>query len=118
MSENLNEGTHQIKRKYAEHGAINVYERGPIRNKIIEFVKNKHVTESELKDYVKKLAEDRGADFDSNKWFKRNERYFESYQNRGQQVYTLSKFGQRVYEYIVKAQAQKQINESIGLFKF
>ena len=118
MSQDLNEGTHQIKRKYADHGAINVYERGPIRNKIIEFVKNKHVTESELKDYVKKLAEDRGANFDSNKWFKKNEKYFESLQNRGQQVYTLSKFGQRVYEYIVKAQAQKQINESVGLFKF
>lgn len=118
MSQDLNEGTHQIKRKYGEHGAINVYERGPIRNKIIEFVKNKHVTETELKDYVKQLAEERGAEFDSNKWFKRNERYFEAYQNRGQQVYTLSKFGHRVYEYIVKKQNQKQINESIGLFKF
>lgn len=115
--EEINEGKTQIKRKYGEHGAINVYERGPIRNKIIEFVKHKFVTETELKEFVQKLAEERGSDFDANKWFKRNERYFESFQNRGQQVYTLSKFGKRIYEFIVKKQNQKQVNESIGLFK-
>jgi hypothetical protein len=113
----INEGKTQIKRKYGEHSAINVYERGPIRNKIIEFVKNKHVTEAELKEYVKRLAEERGSEFDANKWFKRNERYFESYHNRGQNVFTLSKYGNRVYEYIVKKENQKQINESVGLFK-
>jgi hypothetical protein len=111
------EGKTQIKRKYREHSAINVYERGPIRNKIIEFVKSKHVTEAELKEYVKRLAEERGSEFDANKWFKRNERYFESYHNRGQNVFTLSKYGNRVYEYIVKKENQKQINESVGLFK-
>lgn len=117
MSQEINEAKTQIKRKYGEHTAINVYERGPIRNKIIEFVKHKFVTETELKEFVQKLAEERGSDFDANKWFKRNERYFESFQNRGQQVYTLSKFGKRIYEFIVKKQNQKQVNESIGLFK-
>ena len=116
-SEEINEGKTQIKRKYGEHGAINVYERGPIRNRIIEFVKNKFVTEVELKDFVKSLIEERGVEFNSNQWFTRNKKYFESFENRGQQVWTLSKYGKRVYEYIVKKGSQKQINESIGLFK-
>jgi hypothetical protein len=115
--EEINEGKTQIKRKYGEHGAINVYERGPIRNRIIEFVKNKFVTETELKDFVKSLIEERGVEFNSNQWFARNKKYFESFENRGQQVWTLSKYGKRVYEYIVKKGSQKQINESIGLFK-
>jgi hypothetical protein len=117
-SEEINEGKTQIKRKYGEHGAINVYERGPIRNRIIEFVKNKFVTEVELKDFVKSLIEERGVEFNSNQWFARNKKYFESFENRGQQVWTLSKYGKRVYEYIVKKGSQKQINESVGLFKF
>jgi len=114
----------QIKRKYGEHGAYQVNNEAPIRNRVVEFVGKRFVTNEELKNFLTKLEEDRGNAIDQRKWFSRNMRYFESFQNRGQQVWTLSKFGKRVHEQIVKAKAQKQsssVNESvstIGLFKF
>lgn len=111
----------QIKRKYAEYGAHTVNTEAPIRNRVVEFVGKRFVTNEELKNFLTKLEEDRGNSIDQRKWFGRNMRYFESFQNRGQQVWTLSKFGKRVHEMIVKAKAQKQtnsVNESVGLFKF
>lgn len=117
--ENLNEGRAQIKRKYGEYGAIKVNSEAPIRNSILEFVGKRFVTEEELKAHLTQLSEDRGKAVDQTKWFSRNMRYFESFQNRGAQVWTLSKYGKRVLENIIKAKAQKQtVNESIGLFKF
>jgi hypothetical protein len=47
---NLNEGRAQVKRKYAEHGAIRVNEKTPVRNKVIEFVGKRFVTEEEMKN--------------------------------------------------------------------
>jgi hypothetical protein len=114
----------QIKRKYGEYGAHNVNTEAPIRNRVVEFVGKRFVTNEELKNFLTKLEEDRGNAIDQRKWFGRNMRYFESFQNRGQQVWTLSKFGKRVLEQIIKAKSQKQsgsMNESVsnvGLFKF
>jgi hypothetical protein len=111
----------QIKRKYGEYSAHNVNTEAPIRNRVVEFVGKRFVTNEELKSFLTKLEEDRGNAIDQRKWFGRNMRYFESFQNRGQQVWTLSKFGKRVLEQIIKAKSQKQngmLKESIGLFKF
>jgi hypothetical protein len=116
------EGRSQIKRKYGEHGAIRVNSEAPVRNSILEFVGKRFVTRAELDSHLTQLSEDRGKAVDQNAWFKRNERYFESFSNRGSEVWTLSKYGKRVLENIIKSKQEKQekgmIKESIGLFKF
>jgi len=111
----------EIKRKYGEYPSHQINNEAPIRNRVVEFVGKRFVTEDELKSFLTKLEEDRGNAIDQRKWFGRNMRYFESFQNRGQQVWTLSKFGKRVLENIIKAKSQKQtnsVNESVGLYKF
>lgn len=122
LEETVNEGRSQIKRKYGEHGAIRVNSEAPIRNSILEFVGKRFVTKTELDSHLTQLSEDRGKAVDQSKWFSRNMRYFESFTNRGAEVWTLSKYGKRVLENILKARQEKQektmIKESIGLFKF
>lgn len=112
----------QIKRKYGEYSANKVNSVAPIRNRVVEFVGKRFVTNEELKNFLTRLEEDRGNAIDQRKWFGRNSKYFESFQNRGQQVWSLSKYGKRILEQIVKSNNQKQnkgmIKESIGLFKF
>jgi hypothetical protein len=118
----VNEGRSQIKRKYGEHGAIRVNSEAPVRNSILEFVGKRFVTRAELDAHLTQLSEDRGKAIDQTKWFSRNMRYFESFSNRGSEVWTLSKYGKRVLENIMKARKENQektmIKESIGLFKF
>ncbi len=123
--DNLNEGREQIKRKYGEYGAIKVNENAPIRNEILRFVNKRFVTEEEMKQFLTKMSENRGKDVDARQWFSRNGRYFEKFENRGQEVWTLSKYGKRVLEFIKKSDSsQGKLNESeenstsIGLFKF
>ena len=115
----VNESRAQIKRKYGEYGAIRVNSEAPIRNSILEFIGKRFVTEEEMKAHLTKLSEDRGTAIDQTKWFSRNMRYFESFENRGAKVWTLSKYGKRVLENIIKSKQEKtMIKESIGLFKF
>jgi len=117
MEKNLNEGRTQIKRQYGQYSKIKVNEKAPIRNKVIGFVGKRFVTEEEMKNFLSKMNEDSGKTFDDKKWFGRNQRYFESFENRGQKVITLSKYGKRVLEMIAKVTQKQSINESIGLFK-
>jgi hypothetical protein len=113
----VNESRTQIKRKYADYGSIRVNEKAPIRNKVIDFVGKRFVTEEEMKNFLTKLTEERGKDFDQRKWFGRNTRFFESFENRGQKVWTLSKFGKRVLEMLKAVEKKSTLNESVGLFK-
>lgn len=115
---NLNEGRSQIKRKYGEHTNIRVNEKAPIRNRIVNFVGKRFVTEEEMKAQLTKITEEVGKEFDQRKWFKNNQRYFESFENRGQKVWTLSKYGKRVHEFINKPKENIVMeNKTIGLFK-
>jgi hypothetical protein len=116
--ENLNESRSQIKRKYGEYSSIKVNETAPIRNEILRFVGKRFVTNEELENFLTKLSEERGKDVNGKQWFGRNSKYFESFNNRGQKVWTLSKYGSRVLEFIKKTQSGHNLNESIGLFKF
>ena len=119
--QHIDESRVQIKRKYGEYGALKVNSEAPIRNSILEFVGKRFVTEEELKAYLTQLSEDRGKAIDQTKWFGRNMRYFESFQNRGAKVWTLSKYGKRVLENIIKSKQEKQMvteSTTIGLFKF
>jgi hypothetical protein len=117
MEENLNEGRTQIKRQYGQYSKIKVNEKAPVRNRVIGFVGKRFVTEEEMKNFLSKMNEESGKTFDDKKWFGRNQRYFESFENRGQKVITLSKYGKRVLEMISKTTQKQSINESIGLFK-
>lgn len=117
MEQNLNEGRTQVKRKYGEHSSIRVNEKTPVRNKVIEFVGKRFVTEEEMKNFLTKLSESRGKELNQKQWFDRNQRFFESFENRGQKVWTLSKYGKRVLEMISGAAQKQMVTESIGLFK-
>jgi hypothetical protein len=117
MEENLNEGRTQIKRQYGQYSKIKVNEKAPVRNKVIGFVGKRFVTEEEMKNFLSKMNEETGKSFDDKKWFGRNQRYFESFENRGQKVITLSKYGKRVLEMIGKTTQKQTINECVGLFK-
>ena len=109
----------QIKRKYGEYSNIRVNEKAPVRNKVVQFVGKRFVTEEEMKNFLNQMNEERGKQLDANKWFGRNQRYFESFENRGQKVVTLSKYGKRVLEMIRNSEQKAGLNEStnIGLFK-
>lgn len=116
--ENVNEGRSQIKRQYGQYAKIRVNETAPIRNSILNFVGKRFVTEEEMKSQLTKITEEVGKEFDQRTWFKNNKRYFESFENRGQTVWTLSKYGKRVYEFINKPKQNSIMeNKSIGLFK-
>jgi hypothetical protein len=116
--ENVNEGRSQIKRHYGQYSKIRVNEKAPIRNKVINFVGKRFVTEEEMKSHLTTITEDIGKEFDQRKWFKNNQRYFESFENRGQKVLTLSKYGKRVHEFINKPKDNTLMeNKQIGLFK-
>jgi hypothetical protein len=108
----LNEGRSQIKRKYGEYSSIRVNEKAPVRNEIVRFVGKRFVTNEEMTNFLNKLSEDRGKEVNSAQWFKRNQKYFEKFENRGQSVWTLSKYGKRVYEFIIKADSKGAVNES------
>jgi hypothetical protein len=118
QSNSVNEGRSQVKRKYGEYSNIRINEKAPIRNKIINFVGKKFVTEAELESQLTKITEEIGKEFNRTKWFKNNQRYFESFENRGQKVWTLSKYGKRVHEFINKKPENKLMeNQTIGIFK-
>ena len=108
----------QIKRQYGSHSAHHVNSVAPVRNSIIKFVGDGTVTEKEMKEFLSKLEEDRGNTINQNDWFDRNSRYFKSTTNENGKTWSLSKFGQRVLERIIKEKEKNVMNEQVGLFKF
>jgi len=114
--EELNEGRQQVKRKYGEHGRIRINENGAsVRDTIIKFVGKNYVTEEDLHNHLIRLEEDRGGQkVNKTKWFARNQKFFSTFEKRGNKYYSLSKYGQRVLEMIVKNEKTKSkvMNES------
>jgi hypothetical protein len=106
----LNE-RHEIKRKYGQYEAKRINAGAPIRDSIVTFVGKRFVTEDELKTHLEKLSEQRGGAVNGAAWFKNNKKYFESFTNRGQNVVTLSKYGKRVFEFILATQKAAKLNE-------
>lgn len=106
----------QIKRKWGQYEAHHVNSTTPVRDKMIQWVGERRVTEEELKQYLSSIQEERGKSPDMS-WFTRNDRFFEQTSHRGQDVYTLSKYGKRVLEAIKRGKAEKdkkQLNENWG----
>ena len=112
--ENINEGRHQVKRKYGDYNRIRVNENGAsVRDTIIKFVGKNYVTEEDLHNQLVRLEEDRGGTkVNKAKWFKRNQKFFTTFEKRGNTYYSLSKYGQRVLEMISKRDAPPAVNES------
>jgi hypothetical protein len=113
--EELDEGRFQAKRKYGEHGRIRVNENGAsVRDTIIKFVGKNYVTEEDLHNHLIRLEEDRGGNkVNKAKWFKRNQKFFTTFEKRGSTYYSLSKYGHRLLEMLKKRDTlPNEINES------
>jgi hypothetical protein len=114
MSESLNEGRHQVKRRYGTHGRIRVNENGAkVRETIIKYIGKNYVTEEDLHNHLIRLEEDRGGvKVNKAKWFARNQKLFSTFEKRGNRYYSLSKYGMRVLELINNKVVKKTLNES------
>lgn len=113
--ENISERV-QIKRKWGQYEASLVNSTTPIRDKMIQWVGERRITEEELKQYLSSIQEERGKTPD-NSWFTKNSRFFEQANHRGQDVYVLSKYGKRVLEAIKRGETEKvkrQLNENMS----
>lgn len=86
----LNEGKVIYKRAYTEkYPARTTNEKAAVRNKVLDSIQDKILTKEELE----KVLEEIGA---NPRWISRNERYFKV----GEQGYSLSKFGYKIWEKI------------------
>ena len=114
MSESLNEGRHQVKRRYGTHGRIRVNENGAkVRETIIKYIGKNYVTEEDLHNHLIRLEEDRGGvKVNKAKWFARNQKLFSTFEKRGNRYYSLSKYGMRVLELMNNKVVKKTLNES------
>jgi hypothetical protein len=99
----LNEGKVSVKRKYTEnYPAKYVNTNGPIREKILSFLKEKgSVTYSEMMEFVKSINEETGGNT-SRKWLNKNTKYFKVTEKNGVKTYKLSSFGEKVHNAIQK----------------
>jgi len=103
FEEFLNESKVSVKRKYTEkHPARHVSSNGPIREKILSFVKeNGEVSYEELMEFFKGLNEETGGTT-SRKWLNKNPNYFKVSEKNGVKTYKLSSLGERVHAAILK----------------
>jgi len=111
----MNEGRHQVKRRYGAYNRIRINETGaPVRDTIIKYVGKNYVTEEDLHNHLIRLEEDRGgAKVNKEKWFKRNQKFFTTFEKKGNTYISLSKYGQRVLEMINKRDTTPaEVNES------
>lgn len=103
FEEFLNEGKVTVKRKYTEsHPEKAVSEYAPIREKVLSFINsNGTVTHKQLLEFFKSLNEESGG-ATSRKWLNKNTVYFNIKEKNGDKTYSLSNFGKRVHESILK----------------
>lgn len=100
----INEGrkTVKIKRKYTEkYPAVNAGNYGPVREKILSFVREKEdeggVTLQELKEFINNMNEEIGTKTSAN-WIYKNKKYLKGIKEGERKVIKLSKFGNRVLD--------------------
>lgn len=99
----LNEAKVTVKRKYTDnYPAKHVNVNGPIREKILSFVKEKGtVSYNEMMEFVKGINEESGGNT-SRKWLNKNTKYFKVTEKNGVKTYKLSSFGEKVHNAIQK----------------
>ena len=101
FEEFLNEGKVSVKRKYTErYPAKHVSTNGPIREKVLAFVKEMgEVTHKDLLEFFKGMNEENGG-ATSRKWLNKNPHYFKITEKKGIKSYKLSPLGERVHNTI------------------
>ncbi len=116
MSKELNEARQQVKRKYGEYPRIRINEKGAtVRDTIINYVGKNYVREQDLNNYLIRLEEDRDGHAKINrvKFFKRNQKFFSTFEKNGEKYISLSKYGERVLELIKQdKKTPPSLNES------
>ena len=103
FDEFLNEGRVTVKRKYTEaHPEKSVSDRAPIRERVLSFVNEKgSVSRQELLEFLKAMNEETGGTT-SRKWLTKNPTLFVIKEKNGVKTYTLSSYGKKVHESIMK----------------
>lgn len=102
FDEFLNEARLTYKRKYTDtHPEQTVYDRGPVREKVLSFVNEKgKVTHNEMINFIKGINEETGGTT-SRKWVNKNTSYFKIRERNGEKIYSLSEKGKRVHNSIM-----------------
>ena len=103
FEEFLNEARLTYKRKYTDNYPEGpVYDRGPVREKVLSFVNEKSkVTHKEMMNFIKGINDETGGTT-SRKWLNKNTSYFKIRERNGEKIYSLSEKGKRVHESIMK----------------
>lgn len=102
FDEFLNEARLTYKRKYTDnYPEGTVYDRGPVREKVLSFVNEKgKVTHNEMINFIKGVNEETGGTT-SRKWVNKNTSYFKIRERNGEKIYSLSEKGKRVHNSIM-----------------
>lgn len=102
FDEFLNEARLTYKRKYTDtHPEQTVYDRGPVREKVLSFVNEKgKVTHNEMMNFIKGINEETGGTT-SRKWVNKNTSYFKIRERNCEKIYSLSEKGKRVHNSIM-----------------
>jgi hypothetical protein len=109
----LTEKKVEVKRKYRENPSKIAYENASVRNTILKFVSEKGIVEStELKKYIETLEESEDSKAPSRSWFAKNKNLFKIVERNGRVFYTLSSYGERMYEKIFNS--TKQVSEEFS----
>lgn len=101
FEEFINEATVTVKRKYTDiYPSKNVNQHGPIREKVLAFVKeNGTVSYEDMMEFMKAMNEETGGNT-SRKWLTKNPQYFKITEKAGKKTYKLSSLGERVHRAI------------------
>lgn len=99
----INESKVTVKRKYTDaYPAQHISSNGPVRERILSFVKEKgEVSHEDMMEYVKGVNEETGGNT-SRKWLNKNARYFTIKEKNGIKTYRLSSLGEKVHHQINK----------------
>ena len=104
FEEFVNEAKVTVKRKYTDiYPSKNVNQHGPVREKVLAFVKeNGTVSYEDMMEFMKSMNEETGGST-SRKWLTKNPQYFKVIAEKdGTKSYKLSVLGERVHTAIQK----------------
>jgi len=101
FEEFINEAKVTVKRKYTDiYPTKQVDQRGPIREKVLAFVKeNGNVSYEDMMEFMRAMNEETGGTT-SRKWLTKNPQYFKITEKNGKKTYKLSLLGERVHKAI------------------
>jgi len=98
LMESLNEKIVTAKRKYGDHPSIEASTYAPVREKVLAFIAERgKVTEAELKEFFKLLAEEEGSKPKNySMWIKHNRKFLVEGELDGEKIFKLSYAGNKL----------------------